>query len=253
MSDIDFARRFGGIDRLYGPGNLERLTHAHVCIVGIGGVGSWAAEALARSGVGHLTLVDLDHVAESNINRQIHALDTTLGRAKVLAMGERIAAINSRCRVDLVEEFVTADNASDLMPACDVLIDAVDQVAAKAALIVEGRARGTPVVTTGGAGGKTDPGSIRIDDLARTIQDPLAAKLRARLRRDHGFPRGEGSRFGVDCVYSVEPLRRPLGEEACATDGQGPQGLNCAGYGSSVCVTASFGFFAASRAMERLC
>jgi tRNA A37 threonylcarbamoyladenosine dehydratase len=244
-------RRFGGIDRLHGTGTLDRYALAHVCVVGIGGVGSWAVEALARCGIGSLTLIDLDHVAESNINRQAHALEATLGQAKVLAMAERIAGIHPGCQVLPVEEFVTPENVASLVPKCQVIIDAVDQVAAKAALIVHGRRLGIPVVTTGGAGGKADPALIRVDDLARTIQDPLAAKLRARLRRDHGFPRGEGSRFGVDCVYSVEPVQRPQAA-ACDVDEAGLHGLNCAGYGSSVCVTATFGLLAASRAMGHL-
>lgn len=245
------SRRFGGIDRLHGAGTLDRYALAHVCVVGIGGVGSWAAEALARCGIGQLTLIDLDHVAESNINRQVHALESTLGQAKVAAMAERIAQIHPGCRVHTVEEFISPENVAALLPACQVVIDAVDQVAAKAALIVEGRARGVPVITTGGAGGKTDPAQIQVADLANTIQDPLAAKLRARLRRDHGFPRGAGRKFGIDCVHSVEPVRRPQGA-ACDLDEAGLHGLNCAGYGSSVCITATFGLLAASRAMAWL-
>jgi tRNA A37 threonylcarbamoyladenosine dehydratase len=247
----DSSRRFGGIARLYGDSALERLATAHVCVVGIGGVGSWAVEALARSGVGRLTLIDLDHVAESNLNRQVHALEGTVGQAKVLAMRDRIAAINPACAVTAIEEFVTPENVGVLPPRCDVVIDAIDQVRAKAALIAHCRAAAVPVVTTGGAGGKADPALIRVDDLARTSQDPLAAKLRATLRRDFGFPRDPKKTFGMDCVYSLEPIQRPEAP-ACDVDEPGLHGLSCAGYGSSVCVTAGFGFAAASRVLALL-
>lgn len=250
-ANSDLSRRFGGIDRLYGPGALTRLAASRVCVIGIGGVGSWAAEALARSGVGNLVLIDLDHVAESNINRQIHALDATLGQSKVQAMAERIAAINPACRVECTEEFISPENVTELLPACDGVVDAIDQVRAKAALIAHCRAIGAPVVTTGGAGGRTDPTRIRVDDLSRTTQDALASKVRARLRKEHGFPRDPKKKFGVACVYSDQPIQRPRGGAACDVDGVphalSPQGLNCAGYGSSVMVTASFGFAAAAR------
>ena len=154
MSEVDFKRRFGGVARLYGDDGLDRLATAHVCVVGLGGVGSWAVEALARSGVGRLTLIDLDHVAESNLNRQIQALETTLGHAKVLAMTDRVAAINPLCRVTTVEDFVTADNLEQVVPECDALVDAIDQVDAKAALIAHCVRGGVAVVTTGGAGGR---------------------------------------------------------------------------------------------------
>ena len=246
------SRRFGGIARLYGNQALARLGGAHICVIGIGGVGSWTAEGLARSGIGRLTLIDLDHVAESNVNRQIHAVEGTLGQAKVLAMKDRVATINPACEVTTIEEFITPNNVADVLPRCDAVVDAIDQVRAKAALIVHCRRLGIPLVTTGGAGGKSDPAMIRVDDLARTTQDPLAAKLRAALRRDHGFARDPRRKFGIDCVYSLEPVRRP---EAAACDvnevNEGLHGLNCAGYGSSVCVTAGFGFAAASRVLAR--
>lgn len=249
MSSPDLSRRFGGIARLYGDAAHQRLVSAHVCVIGIGGVGSWAVEALVRSGVGRLTLVDLDHIAESNINRQIHALDATLGQAKVLAMRERIAGINPVCEVTAMEEFVTADNVATLLPGCDCVVDAIDQLRPKAALVAHCRALGIPLVITGAAGGKTDPALIRVEDLSRTTQDPLAASLRSTLRRDYGFPRDPKKKFGVDCVYSLEPIRRPATTDFCEG---GPQGLSCAGYGSSVCVTAGFGFAAASRALALL-
>jgi tRNA threonylcarbamoyladenosine dehydratase len=251
METFEQSRRFGGVERLYGTGSLARLAAAHVCVIGIGGVGSWAVEALARSGVGRLTLIDLDHVAESNINRQVHALEATLGQAKVTAMRERIAQINPVCAVNGIEEFITPENVATLLPpACgfDVVLDCIDQMKAKAALIVHCRRNNIPVVTTGGAGGRVDPARIRIDDLSRTVQDALASKLRAHLRKDYGFPREPKKKFGVPCVFSDEPIRRP-GAAACAIDEAGLHGLNCAGYGSSVAVTAGFGFAAAAHCL----
>ena len=247
----DFERRFGGITRLYGAAALERLRAAHVCVVGIGGVGSWAVEALARSGIGKFTLIDLDHVAESNINRQIHALEQTLGQAKVLAMAERITAINPHCVVQTIEEFVTPENVTELLPACDAVIDAIDQVRAKAAIIAFCNGAGIYVVTTGGAGGRSDPTRIMVDDLSRTTQDALASKVRALLRKEYGFPREPKKKFDVECVYSPEQLVRPA-EVGCDVGDEDLQGLNCAGYGSSVTVTASFGFAAAARVLMRL-
>lgn len=241
-------RRFGGIDRLYGPGSIARLAAAHACVIGIGGVGSWAVEALARSGVGRLTLIDLDHVAESNVNRQVHALEATLGQAKVLAMGERIAQINPSCSVVCVEEFITPENVATLLPACDVVLDCIDDVKAKAALIAHCRRAKRAVITTGGAGGRTDPTRVRIDDLSRTTQDALASKLRAKLRKDYGFTREAKKKFGVPCVFSDEQIQRPQ-TGACDIDEAGLHGLNCAGYGSSVAVTAGFGFAAAAHGL----
>ena len=257
-TDLDTApaagadeRRYGGVARLYGPAALARLRHARVAVAGIGGVGSWAVEALARSGVGALRLIDLDHVAESNINRQIHALDSSLGQAKVVAMAERIAQIDTRIEVSCVDDFVTEDNVGALLAGpLDFVIDAIDDVRAKAALVAWCRRAGIGLVTVGAAGGQTDPTRIAVADLARTTQDPLLARLRARLRRNYGFPKTAGRRFCVDAVYSTEPLRYP--DAACAPV-RGPQGLNCSGFGSSVAVTASFGLAAAGRAIDRLC
>lgn len=250
---MNIARRFGGIDRLHGSGALARHTEGHVCVVGIGGVGSWAAEALARSGVGKLTLIDLDHVAESNINRQAQATDNTLGQAKVSAMASRIHAINPACKVREIDEFVTEENLVSLLtPDCDVVIDAIDQVRAKVAMIAHCKQQAIPIVVAGGAGGKSEPSAIRIDDLARTVQDPLLSRVRAQLRKNHGFTRKAGSRFGIPVVFSSEPLQSPVAGDVCHTVGEAGSGLNCAGYGSSVCITASFGFFAASLAMQLL-
>lgn len=255
-SSPDYARRFGGLERLYGGGALARAAAAHVVVVGIGGVGSWAVEALARSGIGRLTLVDLDHVAESNINRQVQALGSTLGAAKVLAMQERILAINPSCVVTPIEEFIDERNPPALIPACDAVIDAIDHVRAKAALIAHCRRAGIRIVTTGAAGGRTDPTRIEVIDLSRTTQDALASRVRALLRKDYGFPREPKKTFGVDCVYSPEQLRRGASADFCDTDGVAAgipvdpaAGLNCAGYGSSVAVTAGFGFAAAARVL----
>ena len=249
VPDVDRERRFGGIARLYGAAALARLRSAHVCVVGIGGVGSWVAEALARSGVERLTLIDLDHVAESNINRQIHALDATLGQAKVDAMRARIHAINPLAQVAAVEDFVTPDNAAQLLRDFDLVVDAIDNVRAKVAMVLACRAQRIPLVMVGGAGGKTDPGRIRVDDLTRTEQDPLLAKVRKRLRAEHGFSRNPKRPFGIEVVYSGEPLRH--GPAACDLP-HGPHGLSCAGYGSSMVMTATMGLFAAARAIERL-
>jgi tRNA A37 threonylcarbamoyladenosine dehydratase len=244
----DRERRFGGVTRLLGSAAARRLATARACVVGIGGVGSWVAEALARSGVGHLTLIDLDHVAQSNFNRQIHALEHTLGQAKVQAMRERILAIDPWARVEVVEDFLTPDNASVLLQGFDVVVDAIDNVRAKVAIVLACRRAGMPLVVTGAAGGKRDPRAIRVEDLARTEQDPLLARMRRMLRHEHGFPRRTGQRFGIETVYSIEPTSRP---DSCAAD-RAPQGLACSGYGSSVVVTASVGMLAAARAMEQL-
>lgn len=251
--EADLDRRFGGIARLHGSAALDRYRGAHVCVVGIGGVGSWTVEALARSGIGRLTLIDLDHVAESNMNRQAHAVEENLGKAKVTAMAERIRSINPACAVNEIEEFVTPDNAETLLAGSfDVVVDAIDQVRAKVAMIAHCRARKTPIVVAGGAGGKSDPCRIRIDDLSRTEQDPLLAKVRAQLRKAHGFTRDPKKRFGVAAVYSSEPIQAPVAA-ACDLPAAGTSGgLNCAGFGSSMCITASFGLFAAAAAMQML-
>jgi tRNA A37 threonylcarbamoyladenosine dehydratase len=254
----DDSRRFGGIARLYGDAGRARLAAAHVCVVGIGGVGSWAVEALARTGVGRLTLIDLDHVAESNINRQIHAADATLGQAKVEAMRERIAGYNPACRVAVVDDFVTVDNAPQLLAGgFDYVVDAIDAVRVKVAMIAVARERGLPLVTCGAAGGQIDPTQIRVDDLARTLQDPLLAKVRGQLRKAHGFTRDPKKKFGVEAVFSTEPLRYPAPEAACdvaagVAGAPGPAGLNCAGFGSVVTVTACVGMFAAARVINGL-
>jgi tRNA A37 threonylcarbamoyladenosine dehydratase len=247
MTTSDHTRRFGGIDRLDGTGALARYAAAHACVVGIGGVGSWAVEALARSGVGRITLIDLDHVAESNFNRQIHALESTLGAAKVLAMRDRIGQINPDCVVHTIEEFIDEGNVAALIPPCGGVLDAIDNVRAKAALIAHCMRAGIRIVTTGGAGGRSDPTRVEVTDLSRTVQDPLASKVRARLRKEYGYTRDTKKKFGIECVYSQEPVRRAASGDFCEIQLDGGAGLACAGYGSSVTVTASFGFAAAAR------
>lgn len=254
LADIDFERRFGGIARLYGASALQRFRTAHVCVVGVGGVGSWVAEALARSAIGHITMIDLDNIAESNINRQIHALTETVGQPKVTALAERIAQINPFCRVTQVEDFITPDNLDDMvgLRAYDYVIDAIDDARAKTALIAYCRANGIPLITIGGAGGQVDPTRIEVRDLCRTEQEPLLAKVRKQLRNEHGFPRGTKNKFGIDAVFSTEPLRHPNAGDACEIEGPGVTGLNCAGFGSAMVVTASFGLVAAAHVLRRL-
>lgn len=245
---VDLERRFAGVARLYGEAALERLRGAKVAVVGIGGVGCWAAEALARSGVGALSLIDLDHIAESNTNRQIFALGDGFGRAKVLAMAERIVAINPACQVTPVDAFVDVDNAGELASGHDLVLDCIDQVSAKAALIAACRSLRIGVITCGAAGGRIDPTRLRQDDLARVTGDPLLAKLRYRLRRHYGFAResaGRVRKFGVTAVYSDEPIRTP---QQCSPEAR----LACAGYGSTVAVTGAMGFAAAAAALQQL-
>ena len=257
---MDFERRFGGIARLYGTQGLARFQAAHVCVVGVGGVGSWVVEALARSAIGKLTLIDLDNVAESNINRQIQALSGTLGKAKIAALAERIAEINPLCEVVQIEDFVTPDNLNELIkaPGFDYVVDAIDSVIAKTALLAFCRTEAIPVVTIGGAGGQIDPGKIEIRDLCRTEQEPLLSLVRKRLRQNYGFPRGTKNKFGIDAVFSMEPLKFP--DASCvvddknlvSTDAEGITGLNCAGFGSAMVVTASFGMQAAALVLRKL-
>jgi len=247
-ADVDLARRFGGLERLYGLEGAAAIRHSHVAVVGIGGVGSWAAEALARSGVGELTLVDLDHVAESNINRQIHALDATVGQAKVQAMRERIAQIHPGCQIHGIEDFVEPENWPQLLPAgVQAVIDACDQVKAKAAMAAWALKTRALFISAGAAGGKRQAHKVDIDDLSRTTHDPLLAQLRYRLRKFHDAPR-EGKTIGVPCVFSREAVAPP--DPSCAIEGDGS--LNCHGYGSVVAVTATFGQCAAGWVLDQL-
>ena len=249
MNDVDLKRRFGGLERLYGVKGAARICESHVVVVGVGGVGSWTVEALARSGVARLTLIDLDNVAESNINRQIHALTSTVGMAKVEAMRLRIAEINPVCEVLCVEDFLTPDNIQELLPAdFDVLIDACDQVRAKQAMAVYARKHKRAFISVGAAGGKRMAHKVDIDDLSQTTHDPLLAQLRYRLRKENAAPR-DGKKMGVACVFSREAVAPP--DASCSIEG-GDGSLNCHGYGSVVSVTATFGQCAAGWALERI-
>lgn len=253
----DLARRFGGLERLYGVAGAGRIRTAHVLVAGIGGVGSWAVEALARSGVGRLSLIDLDHIAESNINRQIHALEATIGQAKVEAMRERIAQINPDCQVLALDAFVEPGNWLALLDAAGqahgppaAVIDACDQLRAKLAMAAWARTTpGTGFITAGAAGGKRHAQRVEIDDLALATHDPLLAQLRQRLRKEHGAPR-EGKRLGIACVFSRESVAPP--DPSCAVDEGGDGTLNCHGYGSVVSVTATFGHCAAGWVLDRI-
>lgn len=246
---MDYSRRFGGIARLYGDQGLASLAASSVCVAGVGGVGSWAVEALARSAVGHLTLIDMDHVAESNVNRQLQAVEGELGRAKVAVLAERIARINPACRVETVEDFVTLGNIEALIaPGHHWVLDCIDSFRVKAALIAACRGRRQPIITVGGAGGQRDATRVRVGDLRKTEQDPLLARTRRLLRQDYGFPTNPRRRFNVPCVWSDEPQAVPAGP--CGTDLEGS--LNCAGYGACMPVTAAFGLAAAGYVINRL-
>ena len=260
----DLERRFGGLARLYGAAGARRIREAHIVVVGVGGVGSWAAEAAARSGVARLTLIDFDHIAESNINRQVHALDSTLGQAKVQAMRERIASIHPACRVDCIEEFVDEGNWPGLL-ALDsgfdgkqlAVIDACDQVRAKTAMAAWAIRNRITLISVGAAGGKRLAHRVDIEDLSLVTHDPLLAQLRYRLRKQHGAPRQ--GKIGVACVFSREPVLQPAAVSAlneqenseaealapqCEAPAQSDGSLNCHGYGSVVSVTSTFGFCA---------
>jgi tRNA threonylcarbamoyladenosine dehydratase len=248
--------RFEGIARLYGAAGLEQLQKSHVCVLGIGGVGSWTVEALARSGVGTLTLVDLDEVCTSNINRQLHALETTVGRPKVEVMAARVQAINPGTRVHCRTEFFTETTAGAILDTgFAAVVDAIDNVENKCRLILGCRERGVPLVICGGAGARRDPTAVRIGDLVEAPHDRLLAGVRRRLRRDHGYPRGE-QLLGIPCVYSKE-RPRPAAAAGCAavpSDVEdGPRRLNCdGGLGSATFVTGAFGFAAAGWVVRRL-
>lgn len=268
MQESNNERRFGGLRRLYGEKATQTFASAHVMVAGIGGVGSWVVEALARSGVGHLTLADLDHVAESNVNRQIHALSQTMGMAKVQAMAERVAGINPECQVYPFEDFVDANNIDELLDGRrpDVFIDCTDQVSAKVAMVLACRQHKIPLVMCGGAGGKTDPLSLRAGDLSQARNDALLARLRNILRKQHGFAKGSDHngkalkrvpKMNVDCFWFDQPAILPdlwqAGKNEAGQAGDAPlQGLSCAGYGSCVTVTATMGMAVANAGIAQL-
>lgn len=254
----DYLDRFGGLSRLYGRAALPRLAGAHVAIVGVGGVGSWIVEALARSGLGALTLIDLDDVCVTNVNRQLPALDGQIGRPKVVALAERVRLINPACRVEAVAEFFTAASAARLLaPRYSFLVDAVDRMSHKALLIAGARDRGIPVLTVGAAGGRRDPTRIRSGDIGEA-GDELLRQVRRKLRRDHGFPAGVArvmTRMGVPAVWSEEKPVFPWADGTCAAEAEpgSPLKLDCgSGFGSAVFVTGAFGFAAAAEVVRRI-
>ena len=279
--NIDYARRFGGVSRLYGMSGLAKLQAAHIVVVGIGGVGSWAAEALARNAVGFITLIDLDNIAESNVNRQIHAVNDNFGQAKISAMHARILSINPRCKVREIEDFVSAQNAQKMLNfQFDCLVDCVDDAAAKAVLAALCKTAGVPILMSGSAGGRLDPTRLKVADLSAVTNDKLLAKVRNVLRRDYAFPKAsqtqKSAKFNLHCVFSDEAVIMPNSPDTPNTlfafeneittspaalptttqqsqvnqQSQAITGLNCAGYGSSVCVTAPMGFALAQLAIN---
>jgi tRNA A37 threonylcarbamoyladenosine dehydratase len=254
MNGAGYADRFGGVGRLLGRQALERLQAAHVCVVGVGGVGSWTVEGLARSGVGALTLIDLDDVCVTNVNRQLPALDGQIGRPKITVLAERARLINPACRVTEVADFFTAATAEAMLGAVrfDCVVDAIDRVGNKALLIAESVKRGLPCVAVGGAGGKRDATQIRAGDLGESGGDDLLRLVRKKLRGDHGFAKGGGNRYGVRCVYSAERPVYPWADGTCGTEPEpgGSLKLDCAsGFGTAVWVTGAFGLVAAQEAV----
>ncbi|MGB2402104.1 MAG: tRNA cyclic N6-threonylcarbamoyladenosine(37) synthase TcdA [Akkermansiaceae bacterium] len=258
--------RFGGIQRLYGKSAMTKFQRAHVCVVGIGGVGSWCVEALARSGVGHITMIDLDEICISNINRQLHAMDGEIGRQKTAAMASRVKAINPECEVRCLEAFFNASNAEEILASqFDFLIDAIDHVRAKSLLLASCKQQSIPVISCGGAGGLRDPSKIQIDDITRCYNDSLINKVRKIMRSDYGFPAGsdpkkkrKGRKFGISCVFSSEsPVFEQCDGEVSADKPTGntdeAKRLNCvSGFGSITHITATFGLFAVSRCLSKL-
>ncbi len=255
MQKSDTKERFSGVERVYGDGILDYLRSIQVCIVGIGGVGSWAAEALARCGVGKLVIIDNDDVAVSNINRQIHALSETVGSSKVDLMAERIKSINPTCELRVIDDLLVYNNLSKyLLDSHDFVIDAIDSVRFKTDMIFYCKRNKIPIITTGGAGGMTDPSRIEICDLTRTWNDPLAAKVRSQLRSRYGWTRNPKRRFGVDCIFSSEQSLYPQADGNIGHQKPGVKGLSLdclMGYGSLAYVTATFGMIAASRVINQ--
>jgi len=252
----DYLQRFGGLGRLYGVAALPRLQAAHVAVIGIGGVGSWTVEGLARSGIGAITMIDLDDVCITNVNRQLPALDGNIGRPKVTAMTDRIGLINPACRVTAVGEFFTAASAPRLLAGrFDWVVDCIDSVTNKALVIAECARRGQPVVTVGGAGGKRDATRVRVGDLGGSHGDELLKQVRRKLRREHGFAKGEGNDYGIPCVSSQEKPVYPWADGTCATEPEAGSALrlDCAtGFGTAVFITAAFGFAAAGEVVRRV-
>ncbi len=252
----EYQERFAGLERLYGKQAFALLPQLHICVVGVGGVGSWAVEALARSGIGELTMIDYDEIAASNTNRQIHALTETMETKKIVAMTHRIHAINPECRVHPIDDFINMENIPALLArGYDYVIDAIDSIKFKAAMIYYCRRNKLPIIATGGAGGLSDPSMIKVDDLSRTYNDPLAAKVRRQLREKYGFSRNSKRTFGVECVFSSQQQVYPRADGSVGHEKPGIHGisLDCRfGYGTSSTVTATFGFVAAARVINKI-
>ena len=256
MSDSEYSERFAGIARLYGNENAKHIQQFHICVIGIGGVGSWVAEALARSGVGKITLIDNDDIALSNINRQIHTLSSTVGQQKVQVMADRLREINPDICCEAIDDFITVKTYEDFLSrGYDYVVDAIDSIKFKALIINYCKRNKIPVITTGGAGGLSDPTKITVADLSKTHHDPLAARVRQRLRQEHGFSKNPQRRFAIECVFSTEQQVYPKPDGSVSREKPGIHGvsLDCRfGYGASSLVTGTFGFFAASRVIHKL-
>jgi tRNA threonylcarbamoyladenosine dehydratase len=255
----DFEQRFSGVSRLLGRSGLDRLRAAHVCVIGVGGVGSWVVEGLARSGIGELTLVDLDDVCVTNVNRQLPALDGQLGRPKVAVLAERVRLINPACRVAAVQDFFTPASAPRLLTGpFDFVVDAIDRMTPKALLIAECKERGWPVITVGAAGGRRDATQIRTGDLGDAFNDELLRIVRKKLRRAHGFTPGEDKgrmNFGVRCVWSEERPVFPWADGTCGMEREPGSNLalDCeSGFGTAVFVTGAFGLAAAGEVVRAI-
>ncbi|MEQ1370046.1 tRNA threonylcarbamoyladenosine dehydratase [Acinetobacter schindleri] len=245
LQDDEYDRRFAGVAKIYGDDSFHHYENSHVMVIGIGGVGSWAVEALARTGIGEVTIVDMDVVAASNINRQLPAMTTTLGREKIEIMAERCRAINPRIKVNLIDDYLTPENVKEILAGKpDIILDCIDDVKAKFALMLHCRFNKIPLIISGGAGGKLDPLKIRVADLSKTEQDPMLAKLRAQLRAK-GICKKPKEKFGITCVYSID---NPFSSaDVCPS-----AGLRCGGYGSAVVVTSSFAMVAVSEVLKKL-
>ena len=253
----DYETRFGGIKRLYGSKALKTFQESHICVIGIGGVGSWVAEALARSGIGQLTLIDMDDICVTNTNRQVHALNDTVGKMKIEVMAERCRQINPDIKINMVDDFIDKENCFEyLSDKFDYIFDGIDSIHAKVALVAHCKRNKYPLLTCGGAGGQLDPTQIQVTDLARTIQDPLAAKVRSELRRFFNFSKNPKRKFRVDCVFSTEQLSYPdMNGEVCKekAESDGSMKMDCAsGFGASTMVTASFAFVGVAFMLKKL-
>ena len=253
---MSYSDRFSGIARLYGVDALERFRNTRVAVIGIGGVGSWIAESLARTGFEIIHLIDMDDICVTNTNRQIHTLKDTVGQLKVEAMAERLKGINPDIQVTPVMDFLTKENIEQLLGDMDFVVDAIDSVKVKAALIAWCKRNKMPIVTTGAAGGQTDPTQITIGDLNKTFNDPLAKKVRSLLRREYNFSRNEKRNYSVPCVFSTEQLKYPQPDGTVCQQksfSDGAVKLDCSGgFGAATMVTASFGMVAASKVAEKL-